>query len=157
MLIILEGGSSSSDGLVHGKKIASRQKATLCSLTRLLLTRHQNVGHANALRILLLDSPQRAFSSQSSGRILVMLSIALDPEVENRLRSEIGEVCAFISALSLSDPDIQFVKLEALEELGEGEGTFVGDGPLRDDPRARVVVMAFNRRGVAGEKNLSIA
>ena len=77
VLIIWEGDSG-SDGLIQCTNITQRQMAILCSIKRLLLTRHENIRHPTPLRILLLGSSQRA---NTSGRIVVMLSKALDPEV----------------------------------------------------------------------------
>ena len=156
VLITWEGDSSSSNGLLQYKNITQRQKAVLCSVKRLLLTRHENIRHPNVLRILLLASPQRANTSWSSGRIVVMMNKVLDPEVESRLRSEISQVCAFISVVALSDSDIQFLTLEGLEEQRGGGGTLEDDATWQGDPKARVVVMAFNRRCTEGEKNLTI-
>lgn len=147
VLIILEGESSSPDGLFQCKNITQSQKATLRSVKRLLLTRHENLGHANALSIRLLSSPLRVKTSFPAGHILVMLTKALDPDVERLLRSEICQVCDFISAKASSDVDIQFVNLEAFEEQGEGGRTLGVGAPLQDDPRNHVVVMALNRPG----------
>ena len=72
-------------------------------------------------------------------RLWIMTSLYLAPDDQERLRSEIINVIAFVADMSLEKSQVRFVSLNQLQSHAEGQ----------DDPemRAQVVVMAFNAAG----------
>ena len=72
-------------------------------------------------------------------RLWIMTSLYLAPDDQERLRSEIINVIAFVADMSLEKSQVRFVPLNQLQSHAEGQ----------DDPemRAQVVVMAFNAAG----------
>ena len=151
VMLVFDGELATCDrGVITGK---------LQSLKRLLMKRHNTASVAPReaggetddaaqllLRIHLLclaGSPQLL----PSERIWIMLAdnVELSPDSEERLRSEIVQVCAFVADVCLTASQIRFVHLAPMDGAAEGGASSGGAGQTA--PRAHVVVMAFNRGG----------
>eukprot|EP00960_Hanusia_phi_P050747 760400-Hanusia_phi.AAC.11 len=143
VLLVFDGDLATCDRSVISNK--------LNRLKRLLTKRFEARGAcavdgiaASALQLLtriLLAVPAAPYPLPSE-RIRVMMATPISAEIEARLRSEILQVCAFVSDLVLEEQHIRFVQMVLEEESPQEESSNAGGRSHAGE--VQVVVVGFN-------------